>query len=267
MKTNADQPQLPAAMCAALERLYKVFKPYSAPKYPLDVCTHCCMDAAMELEMRRLPLRQLTTAHFYQYNDSAKSDPQPVDEIKYLLPRMLELLAAGSEIHHSTALQLSRLGNCESGAFLPAEYSAIDAFALAYFANGLGQHPWQSAGRYAVDDTFDALLMFDIGGVDLLPLLDNWLKDDSTAATLHYVSSGFYDFWQSQCVQDAFATDRPQFQEVLKTWLTDESNRRVFAARILNLDMSAIDQSTICYYGSQITPKEMAETVFDLITY
>jgi predicted acylesterase/phospholipase RssA len=68
-------------------------------------------------------------------------------------------------------------------------------------------------------------------------------------------------------MQNAFAKDRPVFQEVLKTWLTNENNRRMFARRILELDMSAIDQTPICYYGSQINVKQMTETVFDLISY
>lgn len=262
MKVNTSQPELPAATHGVVERLYAVFKSYEAP-HCLDVCTHCCMDAALEVEMRRLPLRQLTAKHFYGYNDSAKSDPQPADELKYLLPRMLELLAAGAEIHHSSELCLDRLGNCEAGAFSTEEYTAIEAFALAYFAQCLSQHQLQSGGRL-VEEAFDVLLMFDIGGVDLSPLLKYWLQEETVPATLHYVSSGFYDF---PCNRNVFATDRPQFQEVLKTWLTDESNRRTFADRILKLDMSAIDQTAICYYGSQITPKEMAETVFDLITY
>lgn len=267
MKTNTEQLELSAPMREAVERLYAVFKPYAAPQHMLDVCTQCCMDSALEVEMRRLPLRQLTTRHFYEYNDSAKTRPQPVAEIKYLLPRMLELLAFGAEIHHSSALYLDRLGNCAAGEFSTAEYEAINAFALTYFAERLSEHQWQSVGQHFGDDAFDALLMFDIGGVALQPLLDYWLKDESIAATLHYVSSGFYDFWQGQCIQDAFATDRHEFQDVLKTWLTDENHRRIFARRISDLDMGTIDQPAICYYGSHITPREMAETVFDLITY
>jgi hypothetical protein len=92
--------------------------------------------------------------------------------------------------------------------------------------------------------------------------LEYWLKEEAVAATLHYVSSRFYDF---PCDRNAFATDRPQFQEIMKMWLTDESHRRKFADRILELDMDAIDQTAMCYYGSRLTPKQMVETVFDLI--
>lgn len=267
MKTANDQSELSAAMREAIEGLYAIFRSYKAPGHTLDVCINCCMDAKLEAEMRRLPLRQLATKHFYEYNSSAKSTQQPAVEIKYLLPRLLELLAVGAELHHSTELYLQRIGNCLPGDFSDKERAAINAFAICYLEEFLSRHPWQAGASFARDDIFDVLLMFDYGGIDLQPLLESWLKNASTAATLHYISAGFYDFWKGQCVQNAFATDRSRFQEVLKTWLTDESHRRMFARRILELDMGTIDQPAICYYGSHITPKEMAETVFDLITY
>lgn len=267
MKTNTVQPELSVTMRDAVERLYTVFKPYGVPQHMLDVCTDCCMDERLEVEMRRLPLRQITTRHFCQYNNSAKSEHQPAAEIKYLLPRLLELLSQGEELHHSTELYLQRIGNCEAGDFSEKERAAIDAFALCYFGEFLSHHPWQDGSSFAKDDIFDILLMFDYGGIALVPLLDYWSNDESTAATLHYISAGFYDFWQGQSIQNPFAKDRPQFQEILKTWLTRESHRRMFADRVLKLNMGSTEQIAICYYGSRITPKEMAETVFDLITY
>jgi hypothetical protein len=180
---------------------------------------------------------------------------------------MLELVASGAEVHHSTALYLDRLGNCEAGAFSEKEYEAIEAFALAYFSDCLSRHPWQSGDGYDRDAAFEFLLMFFIGGIDLQPLLDYWLKNELTAATLHYVNAGFYEFWQAQSIENPFAEDRPVFQEKMKAWLTDENNRRTFAHRILKLEMNNLDQTPTCYYGSRITPQDMAETVLDLITY
>ncbi|MEO8388392.1 hypothetical protein [Polaromonas sp.] len=264
---NTLKRELSPGVKQAVDRLYAVFSGYRAPSYCLDVCLACCMDEALEKEMRRLPLRQISAKHFYEYNGSAKDAPQPPDELKYLLPRMLELLANGAEVHHSTELYLDRLGNCEAGAFSAEEYAAIDAFALAYFADCLSRHPWQSGEGYGGDAAFEFLLMFAIGGIDLKPLLDYWLKDESTAATLYYVSAGFYEFWKDQRIRNAFAEDRPEFQEVMQTWLTDESHRQTFARRILKLEMNNLDQTPTCYYGSRITPQDMAETVFDLITY
>jgi hypothetical protein len=225
------------------------------------------MDESLEKEMRRLPLRQITARHFYEYNASAKSEVQPEYELKYLLPRMLELIASGAEVHHSEELYLDRLGSCEADAFSTEEYKAIEAFALACFTDCLSQHPWESGEGYGSDAAFEFLLMFAIGGIDLQPLLDYWLKDESTAATLHYVSAGFYEFWKDQRIRNAFADHRPLFQETVKTWLTDYSHRQTFARRILKLEMNNLDQTPTCYYGSRVTPQDMAETVFDLITY
>jgi hypothetical protein len=266
MTKNINPAELPNTVDGAVERLYRVFKPYKAPQHTLDVCLFCCMDVELEIEMRQLPLRDITARHFRAYNDSAKSERQPVDELKYLLPRMLELVAAGEEIHHSVAIYLDRLGNCERADFSTAEHEAIAAFALAYFASTLRQYPWLSAKDYPEKDAFDVLLMLEIGGVDIQPLFGHWLNDETSAATLHYVYCGFYNFWQSRCIQDAFAIKRPQYLEMLWAWLMDERHRRVFAHRILELDMDAIEQVPMCSYGNFITPKEMAAQVFDWIT-
>ena len=264
---NTLKGGLSPAVKQAVDRLYAAFSNYRAPQHCLNVCLACCMDEALEKEMRRLPLRQISARHFYEYNCSAKDRPQPAYELKYLLPRMVELLASGAEVHHSKELYLDRLGHCEAGAFSAEEYKAIEAFALAYFADCLSQHPWQSGEGYGGDAAFELLLMFAIGGIDLQPLLDYWLKDESTAATLHYVNAGFYDFWHGQKITNAFATDRPRFQEVMTAWLTESRHRQIFARRILKLEMNNLDQTPTCYYGSRITPQDMAETVFDLITY
>jgi len=264
---NTLERELSPGLKRAIDRLYTVFSRYRAPSYSLDVCLVCCMDETLEKEMRRLPLRRISARHFYEYNCSAKSEVQPEDELMYLLPRMLELIANGAEVHHSEELYLDRLGNCGAGAFSAEEYAAIEAFALAYFTDCLSRHPWQSGEGSGRDAAFELLLMFAIGGIDLKPLLDYWLNDESTAATLHYVSAGFYEFWKDQRIQNAFAESRPEFQEVMQAWLTDEEHRQTFARRILKLEMNNLDQTPTCYYGSRITPQDMAETVFDLITY
>lgn len=83
---------------SAVRRAYDVFGAYVAPNQPLNVCTFCCMDEELEREMRAVPLRKLKRQHFYEYGTGAKSvDGQSADEVKYLLPRLLELLAAGEE--------------------------------------------------------------------------------------------------------------------------------------------------------------------------
>jgi len=264
---NAKLLEPSPAMNHAVEQVYAAFGQYRAPGHLLDVCTFCCMDAALEKEMRCLPLPQLTARHFYEYNTSAKSEVQPGDEIKYFLPRMLELLSQGAELHHSTELYLDRLGRCEADALSVRERAAIDAFAWVFFAEGLQQHHWQTQapGRFMGSNAFDILLMFDLGGIALEPLLAHWLQAQSPGATLHYVNASYWDFWRTREIENAFAEDRPAFCETMKSWLLDARHRAHFARKMLALDVSAIDRQNACARGAGMGPKDIFESVFDLI--
>ena len=232
----------------------------------LDVCINCCMDAELEAEMRRVPLRSISAKHFYQYNTSAKSEQQPVDEIKYLLPRMLELLAQGSELHHSIEVCLQRIGSCGAAAFSQKERVAIDTFALCYFTEYLNQHPWLNDDGFSPDNAFSVLLMFDYGGLALEPLLDRWLAIDCNAATLHYADASYFDFWREGKIGNAFASERLLFCETMQSWLTSSKNRECFAKRILNFDVGALYRAGDIHRGCGLNSKDVIEAVFDLIT-
>lgn len=83
------------ALQRAVETAYKAFSTFRRATPPLDVCTVCCVSEEVDRVLREEPLRRLTAAHFYEYNNSAKSEVQRSEEIGFFLPRMLELLAEG----------------------------------------------------------------------------------------------------------------------------------------------------------------------------
>lgn len=237
MQSCAAQIQERAdALAAATQALYQSFAGYRSPSVPLDACVACCMDPDLEREMRRLPLRCLTEHHFYQYNDAAKSVVQPADEIKYLAPRMLELLAQGARLHHSTELYLDRLGRCEPGSFSSQESAALQGFAQAFFALGLEQWAEPEAGVFQGDEAFSVLLMWDYAGVPLQPLLDHWLTCGSESATLHFVDACFYEFiWDGRCISNAFASDRNGYRATMEQWLSQTSTKNHWARQLLQL--------------------------------
>lgn len=249
---------------AAVQNLYAVFSPCPAPAFPLDVCLACCVDEQVERELRELPLRSLTARHFRQYNDSAKGPVQPVGEVKYLLPRLLELLAQRAELHHSTELYLDRLGRCDPQAFSPTERAAINAFALAQFRAGLAQWPIDSSALFMGENAFSILLMWDIGGVDVAPLLDHWLADASTAATLHYIDASYWDFWNGGTYENAFADDRDAFRTRLRAWMTAPEHRRVFADRVLALTVNGLSSDAMATDGC-VDLRCRTEAVFDAL--
>ena len=220
------------------------------------------MDPALEAEMRRLPLRELSAKHFYEYNSSAKSVVQPADEMLYLLPRLLELVAEGAEVHHSTELSMQRMGSCEPGAFSVRERAALDAFALALFSERLAVSPWVQDGRAVWSNAFDLLVMFELGGIALEPLLAHWLTSTGEATTLNYAYSVYWNFWETQSIRNAFANDRLAFQAAIYAWMMNPGNRACFAEKLLAVNTAALTENE-AQYCSPVTPNEVVGAVFD----
>ncbi|MDR6765842.1 hypothetical protein J2W88_001100 [Acidovorax delafieldii] len=225
------------ALEAATKEVYRAFAKYSAPEVgTLDVCTACCMDADLALQMSRLPLHQLTEKHFYQYNDSAKSQVQPADEIKYIAPRLLELLTEGARLHHSTELYLDRLGRCEPGSFSATEQAGLQAFALAYFAQGLEEWPAASDSLFQGDNAFSILLMWAYARVPLEPLLQHWLDCESDASTLNFVDACYWDYvWNAHQIGNAFATDQVEYKRTMEAWLNTPATKTRWTEKLLRL--------------------------------
>lgn len=264
-QASTTHTALPPALRTVVDAAYAAFQHHEAPKSTLDVCLDCCMDEALEREMRRLPLHQVTTRHVYEYNSSAKSPEQPPEELLYFLPRMLELLAQGEELHHSPELYLDRLGNCPAEALSREERAAVDAFALAFFREGLGR-TGREPSPFDGANAFDILLMFHKGGVDVQPLLAHWLNDERPSAVQHYAEASYWDFWGKHEIQNAFAEDQPAFCETMKTWLLDAGNRQRFAQKILALDTSTMGPPVHCTCGNCMGPRQVLEVVFDLVS-
>ena len=258
---------IPSELEAAIEACYRTFQKCTLPGTLLDVCTHCCMDAQLEAEMHRLPLRQISQRHMYEYNGSAKSEVQPTPELRYLIPRLLELVARGEEVHHSTELYLDRLGRREADAFSPAEWQTIQHLCECLFAHRLSLYPWQKPAERWQDPLFDLLLMFAIGGVDIAPMLAQWRDADAPQSTLHYVESSYWNYWYygGGRVNNAFADDRYAFQATMCAWLDSAENRAVFVQRILALDLDALPGFNSWCCGNRFTARELVEYTFDAL--
>lgn len=260
MKTKV---KLTTELAQAIENCYDVFSGYTLEDEILDVCTECCMDADLEREMHTLPLREITTKHFYEYNDSAKSFVQPTAEIKYLLPRMLELIAYGEEVHHSLPLYLNRVGNCPKDTFTPQEWQSIEGYADAFFRMILSRFPWEKDTNHILEHVFDYLLMLHIGGLSIQRFLDIWCKCSTPQATLNYVESSFFDFWKTGGINCPFTEDRSEFKQLMTDWFLDQENRQLFALRITALDLDSIPKFKKWSCGYQLKGKQVVQLTFN----
>lgn len=258
-----QQNSISAVLRAAVADAYRVFKRYRAPKHPLDACVACCLSEKTEKEMRTLPLYKLTAHHFYEYNTAARSPEQPADEVKYLLPRMLELLADGQDIHHSLEISLVRIGSCQAGSFTDIETGVLNRFALAYFHQVLID-PSPHGTQRLLDDTLSVLLMFHIAGLNIEPLLALWLQSDEPGATVRFVQDTYWGFWKDHDVSNAFATDHPSFKALFKQWLLDPAVRHRFVEKLMAADFQRRADTEHGY--PSVNFNAMVDAVFDELT-
>ena len=259
MNDNEEQSEGSQPLRSVVADAYRVFRHYKPPALSLDACLGCCMSPELEREMRQLPLSKLTRQHFYEYNTAAKSEVQPADELVYLLPRMLELMAERAEIHHSIELSLDRLGRCPAGTFEEAEQRVLSRFALSYFEQSI-----TARDRMWLDEPISLLLMFDIGGLDIAPLLDSWMRREDPEPTMHFVDATYWNFWEKQDYDNAFAADRPAFRSQIRSWMLDPAHRRRFADKLMKPDFQRLAERQEA--RGHIPFNMMVDAVFDHLT-
>lgn len=246
------------AMQAVIADAYKVFGRHRAPTVHLDACS-CCMSPVLEAQMLSLPLRKLTRQHFYEYNTAAKGEVQPAHEVLYFLPRLLELIAQGEEVHHSTELFLDRVGRCPADSFSEAEAAVLKRFALEYFASHL------AAGcSRLMEDSLTVLLMVHIGGLDLQPLLDYWLQCKDPQSTVQYVDAGYWLFWEYREVSNAFAESRTEFRLQIRQWMLAPAHRLVFADKLVRAEFQEL--AAMQPDSGRMPFKFLVDAVFDNLT-
>lgn len=253
-----------AALRAAVADAYRVFKRHTTMPPLLDVCTGCCVSEKDERALREWPLRELTARHFYEYNGSARSAVhQPVKELAHLLPRMLELLAEGQDIHHSIELSLDRLGSCPPDSWTDAEQQVLDRFALAYFDCVLHGGPLCDPGNWD-ENALDVLVMFDIGGIDIDPLLALWLRSDDPVTAVEFVRSSHWDFWMARDYSNPFASGRPDFRRRIRDWMLAPAHRERFMQWLLAPEFQAAAGLEPSYGHTPFAT--MVDAVFDQLT-
>ena len=137
---------------------------YRAFDYPvprsLDVCEGCCMEPTIEADFFTPPIAELPLAYLQDWY-SAAYDPKGVSKETwgYLLPRILEVLAAGEDVANvGLEVSLSRFATGDASNWSDAEWRVLDLFQRMYL------------DRAVKDDTEcldDVVCMFALGGWSL----------------------------------------------------------------------------------------------------
>ena len=154
------------ALKAAIDEAWRVFD-MPAPK-DLGVCTVCCMDPEEAARMQRTDARHLTVAQLDDWYSSAFAAEPTKQQVAWLLPRVMEILAAGGEVFHlgrEVVLKRLRLSGFPDH-WARAEVRAIEAFSNAAFESLI--HGEVSGSDFNVDEW---LCMFAFSGIQMEPFL------------------------------------------------------------------------------------------------
>lgn len=190
---------------AAIERIYKVFSPYSDVfgGKSLDVCRcPCCMYREAEHELLNTPLRDITPTTLAEYTNSAHGwDNAAIShEFRYFLPRYLELISQYNPPSYSSDLGfcLSRMGNAQWQKNWPERESAcvnafFDAFVRATLLDVSHQVPGTS--RFNRLDIEDVLMCVHHAGGDLERVLKVWDAAPDPGAALNMASLRYEITW------------------------------------------------------------------------
>jgi hypothetical protein len=165
----------------------EAYRAFASPKpKDTDVC-HCCMDPAIEADFFAGPIERLPL-HYIQdwYFAACKTSGVTKQTWAYLLPRIIEILAAGEEVSLTAfEVSLSRFDTGNPGNWSADQWRVLDRFQRQYLLHSL---------EYGTDCLDDVLCMFRRAGWPLRDLLDQ-----VASASDAILARRFWLDWASNC--------------------------------------------------------------------
>ena len=199
-----------ATLDALVEEAYALFK---APR-PLvhGCCVGCCMYEDVEARFLDWPVREIPLDDIRDWYFAAADIPFPRPTIKWILPRLLELLARGHELAPvGNEVILQRLRNSGFPEDWPAPAPEFMARYAAALAEAVARAPEHMQPTSLPGPTLDqTLCMFGNGGIDLAPAIAalDALPTEMLVAALERDWEWTYDrvpvntFWDSGPAKD-----------------------------------------------------------------
>lgn len=210
-----------------IEKSFQIFSKYKLGN-TLDVCLHCV--TAEEVEpLLKTPLREISQETIYIYYSSAQNyGEQELSEMKYFLPRVLELMTEFKFPYHSVEISLSRF-NLEKNNFEIEEREILNQFAEIYFAYCLEIYPLPD-----FEEISSIVVMFGLAGFQIRQILEKWTEKFEKNYLLH-----LNDFFLNQVdyipskpfrLKTAFSTK--EINAEIFSWLEEEKTKSIFAKNI-----------------------------------
>lgn len=211
-----DLSSLSPEMQNIIKKTYTIFSQYSLPA-KFSVCTTCCMALEEEEALRTLPLPSLPRELIYAYNNSAKYPISGKNEVAYLLPRILELIALNEDIHFATELNLSWLEEVPYDAWTTEEKAILRDFALQYSID-IFKLAEQDQKLIALDEI---LVMFYRVGIPFDAILNYFAKHYNFYFIITIANIIAYQEERHSIIGNAFAEICPTINIDFELWLEE----------------------------------------------
>jgi hypothetical protein len=205
---------------------YKLFSSYKITG-KLDVCP-CCVSEQEQAELIKTPLEKISLETLSVYNNSATAEVIDINEFKYFLPRILELIAELKFPSHSVEITLSRISYTSSENWLNAEVAFLRKFMQSFFRKCLTQYPFID-----FENLCNVIIMFSKTNFDITWTLKLWEEVNGLEALMHFVETIDTEIKISRFgklkIDNGFADDRMNF---LTEWLQDGETIKLFKEKV-----------------------------------
>lgn len=220
MKMNAELTEI-------IEKSYLIFSQYKLGN-TLEVCPHCVTEEEIK-PLLKTPLREISGEMLYVYYSSAQNgSARELYEMKYFLPRVLELMCEFVFPYHSTEISLSRF-DLEKDDFDLEEKEILYQFAETYFAYCLETYPLPN-----FEEIGSIIVMFGLAGFKLHRILEKWIEKFEKNYLLHLndflVNQVSYATRQTFRLSTAFSTQ--EINAEVFAWLEENKTKHTFAKNI-----------------------------------
>src|SRR5215831_4487133 len=206
-------------LASAVEDLYEAFRPYPPTAHP-TFCTHCVTDVEDSV-LRSKPLRELSAQELRRYSFKALSTWGTVEQFKYLLPRLFEVvIQEGFGYDPEILFKKPRYGDFAS--WPHNEQRALFAYCDALWRYSLAHHPLidHLPAFVNIEDSLCSVAqVID----DLRPLLQLW-DSDTTSATLHLADFAAENasMLSTGTLSNAFWNERPEQVKQIADWFLNK---------------------------------------------
>ena len=223
-----------------IEEAYRLFAPYNI-SLPLTVCD--CGNCITEKEQKLLittPLRELSRDLIETYISAMfDNEDKAIVELRYFLPRMLELLSVGETLYIDEGFSLSRCHFERTHIWKEGEIAFMECFAKAFFEEVL-----EGECTHLYSTAEDWLVCFGLSGLPIAPLLNSWLQQADKVMALYYFEEFLTHSFRSVGIafkHSYFKDKHPELNEQITTWLMSPHTQQTFLQATENLLLSDIE--------------------------